>query len=119
MPTQSIALSISDSRTNRDTFMNSVSGSVANPNTYGPDGFLGNPGESTAHTNSHADDSGKNLFLGNKHKLTQDDFNYIKVIGRGSFGKVYLVKKLDNQKFYAMKILKKEQLVKKNLLLKT
>jgi serine/threonine protein kinase len=35
-------------------------------------------------------------------------FDIVKVIGRGSFGKVYLVKKKDDEKFYAMKVLKKE-----------
>jgi serine/threonine protein kinase len=43
----------------------------------------------------------------------------LKVIGRGSFGKVYLVRKKDNGLPYAMKILKKDQLIKKNLLIKT
>jgi len=43
----------------------------------------------------------------------------LKVIGRGSFGKVYLVRKKDNGNPYAMKILKKDQLIKKNLLIKT
>lgn len=35
-------------------------------------------------------------------------FEIIKVIGRGSFGKVYMVKKKDSDEFYAMKVLKKE-----------
>ena len=52
-------------------------------------------------------------------KISVDDFEYIKVVGRGSFGKVYLVKKKDTQMVYAMKILKKGQLIKMNLLTKT
>jgi len=36
------------------------------------------------------------------------DFEIEKVIGRGSFGKVYMVRKRDNGKIYAMKVLKKE-----------
>ena len=48
-----------------------------------------------------------------------DDFEYIKVVGRGSFGKVYLVKKHDTGRVYAMKILKKGELIKQNLLIKT
>ena len=35
-------------------------------------------------------------------------FEIIKVIGRGSFGKVYMVKKKDTDELYAMKVLKKE-----------
>ena len=43
-----------------------------------------------------------------------DDFNIIKVIGRGSFGKVYLVQKRDDQKIFAMKTLKKDMILRKN-----
>lgn len=39
--------------------------------------------------------------------LSIDSFNLIKVIGRGSFGKVYLVQKKSSGKYYAMKTLKK------------
>jgi len=39
--------------------------------------------------------------------LTEDDFVQLKVIGRGGFGKVLLVRKKDNNRVYAMKILKK------------
>lgn len=35
-------------------------------------------------------------------------FEIVKVIGRGSFGKVYLVQKTDTKEFFAMKVLKKE-----------
>jgi serine/threonine protein kinase len=52
-------------------------------------------------------------------KISVDDFDYIKVIGRGSFGKVYLVRKKDTKVPYAMKILRKDQLIKKNLFVKT
>lgn len=33
--------------------------------------------------------------LDNTKKISQSDFTFLKVIGRGSFGKVYLVKKKD------------------------
>lgn len=52
-------------------------------------------------------------------KISKEDFYILKVIGRGSFGKVYLVRKKDTGIAYAMKILKKDQLIKKNLLIKT
>ena len=52
-------------------------------------------------------------------KISKEDFILLKVIGRGSFGKVYLDRKKDTGIAYAMKILKKDQLVKKNLLVKT
>ncbi len=47
-------------------------------------------------------------------RITLHDFQMLKVLGVGSFGKVILVRKLDNGKLYALKILKKEELYKKN-----
>jgi serum/glucocorticoid-regulated kinase 2 len=43
-----------------------------------------------------------------------DCFNLIKVIGRGSFGKVYLVRKKDDGKVYAIKTLKKDMIIRKH-----
>eukprot|EP01126_Amoeba_proteus_P045067 TRINITY_DN5033_c0_g1_i1.p1 TRINITY_DN5033_c0_g1~~TRINITY_DN5033_c0_g1_i1.p1 ORF type:complete len:443 (-),score=99.64 TRINITY_DN5033_c0_g1_i1:212-1540(-) len=40
-----------------------------------------------------------------------DDFELMKVIGKGSFGKVMLVRKKDNRQVYAMKILNKKTIV--------
>lgn len=59
-----------------------------------------------------------NLLIPGK-KISLDDFKLLKVIGRGSFGKVYLCRKKDDGLPYAMKILRKDQLIKKNLLVKT
>ena len=39
------------------------------------------------------------------------DFNLIKVLGRGGFGKVYLVEKKDTGKAYVMKALKKYEIL--------
>lgn len=46
--------------------------------------------------------------LNSTTKISKDDFKIIKVIGRGTFGKVFMVKKKDNDMVYAMKVLKKE-----------
>lgn len=46
--------------------------------------------------------------------VRMDDFSAIKVIGKGSYGKVILVKKNDTGQLFAMKRLKKDELVKKN-----
>mmetsp|Transcript_123812 Transcript_123812/g.214656 ORF Transcript_123812/g.214656 Transcript_123812/m.214656 type:complete len:336 (+) Transcript_123812:78-1085(+) len=45
-----------------------------------------------------------------------DDFESLKVLGKGSYGKVMLVKKKDDEKetVYAMKMLRKEHVVKRN-----
>ena len=40
--------------------------------------------------------------------VSKDDFNMLKVIGTGSYGKVLLVKKKETGKLYAMKVLKKK-----------
>lgn len=41
------------------------------------------------------------------------DFEYLKLLGKGTFGKVILVKEKATGKYYAMKILKKEVIVAK------
>lgn len=48
-----------------------------------------------------------------KVKVTPVDFEFLKVIGRGSFGKVMQVKKKDTGEIFAMKILKKKALIAK------
>ncbi|PFH52748.1 hypothetical protein AMATHDRAFT_56121 [Amanita thiersii Skay4041] len=49
-------------------------------------------------------------------KLGLDDFRTVKVIGKGAFGEVRLVQKRDTSKIYAMKTLKKEEMLKKDQL---
>lgn len=52
-------------------------------------------------------------------KVSVDDFELLKVLGKGSFGKVMMVRKKDNMNIYAMKTLRKAALVKRNQLLHT
>jgi len=47
-------------------------------------------------------------------KISPDDFIFLKVIGRGAFGKVMQVKHKNDDKIYAMKILRKKQILAKN-----
>lgn len=47
-------------------------------------------------------------------KVNLNHFEIVKVIGRGSFGKVYLVQKKDTEEFFAMKVLKKESISTKS-----
>jgi len=51
---------------------------------------------------------------GQDAKVGLDDFELLKVIGRGSFGKVMQVRKKTDGKIYAMKILKKKAIVARN-----
>lgn len=45
-------------------------------------------------------------------RLTRDDFEILKVIGRGAFGIVCVVKMTATNKVYAMKILNKWEMLK-------
>jgi len=49
-------------------------------------------------------------------RLGADDFETIKVIGKGAFGEVRLVQKIDSGKIYAMKTLIKSEMVKRDQL---
>lgn len=58
----------------------------------------------------------RTTMLYNKNKtenveLSLSDFELIKVLGKGAFGKVILAQKLDNKKLYAIKILKKKDIL--------
>ena len=44
---------------------------------------------------------------------SMDDFQPLKLVGKGSFGKVILVKYFNNEKIYAMKILDKEEIIRR------
>ncbi|CAD0042744.1 unnamed protein product [Aureobasidium pullulans] len=47
-----------------------------------------------------------------KGKYTLSDFTINRTLGTGSFGRVHLVQSKHNQRFYAVKVLKKQQVVK-------
>ena len=49
----------------------------------------------------------------NKFDLTCEDFDFLKVVGRGAFGKVMQVRKKSDGCIYAMKILKKSEIIEK------
>lgn len=51
------------------------------------------------------------LFSKNKQTVGVDDFELMKVIGKGSFGKVMQVRKKDDGQIYAMKVLRKEAII--------
>ncbi|CAG6016654.1 unnamed protein product [Menidia menidia] len=47
-------------------------------------------------------------------RKTMSDFDYLKLLGKGTFGKVILVREKASGKYYAMKILKKEVIIAKD-----
>lgn len=65
-------------------------------------------------------EEGAENLLDSTKKISKDDFDFLKVVGRGSFGKVYMVKKKDRPTdVFAIKVLDKSVLKKRNLLIKT
>lgn len=44
-------------------------------------------------------------------EMTWDDFELISIIGRGTFGKVYLVRCARENKYYAMKCIRKDVVI--------
>lgn len=48
-------------------------------------------------------------------KASLDDFDLVAVVGRGSFGKVMKVKRKNTNEVYAMKVLRKDMIVKENM----
>lgn len=48
-------------------------------------------------------------------KVSPEDFVAHTVLGKGSFGEVYLVQRKSHQEFYAMKILRKSKIMGRNL----
>ena len=47
-------------------------------------------------------------------KVCLEDFDLLKVLGKGGFGKVMLVRKKHTTDIYAMKVLKKEAVIRRN-----
>ena len=45
-----------------------------------------------------------------------EDFELLKVLGKGAFGKVMLAQKKDNKKIYAIKVLKKQEIIEQDQL---
>lgn len=48
------------------------------------------------------------------HEISPEDFKILKVVGRGSFAKVYMVMKKNNGKIYAMKCIQKDLIIRTN-----
>eukprot|EP01138_Halocafeteria_seosinensis_P008075 gb/GECG01008251.1/.p1 GENE.gb/GECG01008251.1/~~gb/GECG01008251.1/.p1 ORF type:complete len:469 (+),score=79.09 gb/GECG01008251.1/:1-1407(+) len=55
----------------------------------------------------------KHMGIRNAKKASLDDFDFLKTVGRGSFGKVIQVQKKDSKRIYAMKVLKKDFILKR------
>lgn len=67
---------------------------------------------SGAHTHHVQQQPQQHQIRQTKGKYTLADFELQRTLGTGSFGRVHLVKSNHNQRFYAVKVLKKAQVVK-------
>lgn len=54
-----------------------------------------------------------NIAFKKGEEVTIDDFNLLKVLGRGAFGKVTLSEKKDTKELFAIKSLRKDELIDK------
>jgi protein-serine/threonine kinase len=72
--------------------------------------------------NSKSRNKQKQLSSSLKSQMTKtnlNDFQSLKILGKGSFGKVFLVRNVNDNLFYAMKVLKKERIYKTNQIIHT
>lgn len=55
----------------------------------------------------------KYIELKSKKGLSVQDFEFLKMIGKGTFGRVFQVRKKDTKRIYAMKVLSKKEVIDK------
>ncbi|CAD8096976.1 unnamed protein product [Paramecium sonneborni] len=71
--------------------------------------------EETNGCNSEKNQNSYKMLESVQKKLSIDDFLMLNQIGKGAFGKVFKVKKKDNDKIYALKAMNKKQIFDNNL----
>uniref|UniRef100_A0A8C2ZSM0 non-specific serine/threonine protein kinase n=1 Tax=Cyclopterus lumpus TaxID=8103 RepID=A0A8C2ZSM0_CYCLU len=73
------------------------------------EGILSSPTSQIENVNEEEMDTS----IGHYKRKTMNDFDYLKLLGKGTFGKVILVREKASGTYYAMKILKKEVIIAK------
>lgn len=62
-----------------------------------------------------SDTASKSVQGGRKEeKIGPQDFEFLRVVGQGAFGKVFQVQKLETQEIFAMKVMRKDKIMEKN-----
>ncbi|MES1915893.1 MAG: hypothetical protein MHM6MM_007777, partial [Cercozoa sp. M6MM] len=59
------------------------------------------------------DEQQREMMRTRRKKLNKDDFQVIDIIGRGAFGEVKVVRKLDTNEVFAMKTMRKKEMIQK------
>lgn len=85
-------------------------GAASSQATNKPNGARSTPAQMASNTTTSSGSSAARTSTKGKYSLT--DFALQRTLGTGSFGRVHLVQSNHNQRFYAIKVLKKQQVVK-------
>ena len=62
---------------------------------------------------------GNNVAVPPGRKLNLEDFDLVRLVGKGAFGKVWQVRKRDSGEIFAMKVLDKKTVIEQNLVAHT
>ena len=108
-------LALSTSNQNSPTINNLVNppqsdGATSSQATNKPNGARSTPAQMASHTATSSTAAATVRATKGKYSLT--DFALQRTLGTGSFGRVHLVQSNHNQRYYAIKVLKKQQVVK-------
>jgi len=70
--------------------------------------------EPTVRTHVETETSAAISALSPKRKLGPEDFELLRVVGQGAFGKVFQVRKRDTREVFAMKVMRKDRILEKS-----
>ncbi|GAM19777.1 hypothetical protein SAMD00019534_029520 [Acytostelium subglobosum LB1] len=107
--------SINSSSSNNSTVTTTSTNNAGGPTSFGSRIMI-TPTQQPKATDVQFDFSGEDNDAsrsGNKKKLCIDDFEVLRLLGVGSFGRVFLVRRKETGKLYAMKVLNKKEMLKK------